>query len=112
MALTYLFGRALSRIRLFFSDWYFGGFRMMSRWAIDRLESLDRTWALWITVKNIFQPLYQDHTITGRILGFFFRSIRIVIGLFLYAVIVLSAFVAYIIIAVAPLYILYLGFGK
>ena len=112
MALTYLFGRALSRIRLFFSDWYLGGFRVVSRWAIDRLESLDRTWALWITLKNIFQPLYQDHTFTGRILGFFFRSVRIMLGLVLYVIVILAAFIVYAIIAVVPLYILYLGFGK
>lgn len=112
MAFPYLLARAVYRIKLFFSDWYIGSFRVISRWAIDRLESLDRTWALLITLKNIFQPLYQDHTFTGRILGFIFRSARIVIGSCLYVVVVALAMIAYISVAVLPIYILYLGFGK
>src|SRR5688572_7799619 len=112
MVIPYLLGRALYRIKLFFSDWYLGGFRLVSRTAINTLESLDRTWAVAITFRYIFQPLYQDRTITGRILGFIFRSIRIVIGLALYAAVIGMALVAYAIIAVIPLYILYWGFGK
>lgn len=112
MVFPYLIGRALYRISLFFSDWYGGGFRIVGRFAINTFERLDKTWAVWITFKNIFQPLYQDHTFTGRILGFFFRSVRIIIGLALYAVVIVVAIVVYAIIAVAPLYILYLGFGK
>lgn len=111
MIFPYLVGRALYRVRLFLSDWYFGSFRLISRGTIDFLERLDRTWALWITFRNIFQPLYQDHTFTGRILGFFFRVIRIAIGLTLYAFVVLIALIAYLIIVVMPVYILYLGFG-
>lgn len=112
MVFPYLLGRALYRIKLFFADWFFGGFRMVSRTTINMLESLDRTWAVMITLRNIFQPLYQDHTFTGRILGFIFRTIRILIGLGLYAVIVTVALIVYALIAVAPLYILYWGFGK
>lgn len=112
MVFPYLLGRALYRIRLFISDWYIGGFRLVSSRTVNMLESLDRTWALWITFKNIFQPLYQDHTFTGRILGFIFRSIRIVIGLCLYALVIAGAFIVYALIAIAPLYILYWGFGK
>ncbi|MDO8601644.1 MAG: hypothetical protein Q7R62_00720 [bacterium] len=112
MVITYLLGRTVYRIKLFFSDWYIGGFRFVSRRTIDLLESLDRTWALAITFKNIFQPLYQDHTFTGRILGFIFRSIRIVIGIGLYVLIIVAAVIIYAIIAITPLYILYWGFGK
>ncbi len=111
MAFPYLFGRAVYRIKLFFSDWYVGGFRLVSSRTIHVLESLDRTWALVITLRNIFEPLYQDRTFTGRILGFIFRSVRIVIGASLYVVVIAFACFLYFLIAVAPLYIVYWGFG-
>lgn len=112
MVFPYLLGRALYRIKLFLSDWYIGGFRLVSSKTINVLESLDRTWALVITLRNIFQPLYQDHTFTGRILGFIFRSIRIAIGLCLYTLVIAVALIVYLLIVVAPIYILYWGFGK
>lgn len=112
MAIPYLIGRAFYRIKLFIFDWYVGSFRLISRNMINRLERLDRTWALLITFKNMFQPLYQDRTFIGRILGFIFRFIRIVIGLVLYVLIIVLAILIYAAIAIAPLYILYWGFGK
>lgn len=112
MVLPYLFGRAIHRITLFFTDWYVGGFRLVSGRTINTLESLDRRWALIITLRNIFQPLYQDHTFIGSILGFIFRSIRIVIGVCLYTIVIASAIIMYLIIAIAPVYVLYWGFGK
>jgi len=112
MVFPYLLGRALYRIHLFLSDWYLGSFRLVSKKMVDVLESLDRRWAVAITFRNIFQPLYQDHTFTGRILGFIFRTIRIAIGSCLYIVVIAIAIIVYALIAIAPLYILYLGFGK
>lgn len=112
MAFPYLLSRALYRIRLFLYDWYVGSFYAISRVTVGLLEYCDKRLALWITVKNIFQPLYQDHTFIGRILGFIFRSIRICIGLSLYTVIIAFAIIFYILVAAAPIYILYWGFGK
>ena len=112
MVFPYLLTRALHRVTLFLSDWYVGGFRLVSSNTINVLEHLDRTWALAITVRNIFQPLYQDHTFTGRILGFIFRSVRIIIGLFLYALVITVAVIIYLLIISVPIYIVYWGFGK
>ena len=112
MALSYLFGRFFYRIWLFLSDWYIGSFRLIWRKTIDLLESLDRTLAVWITFKNLFQPLYQDRTFTGRILGFLFRSLRVLIALALYAAVLAVGIIIYGIIFVIPIYILYWGFGK
>ncbi len=112
MVFPYILARTWYRVRLFISDWYIGSFRIISRKTIDLLESVDRTWAIWITFKNIFQPLYQDRTFTGRILGFIFRSIRIVIALVLYLLIIAIAIIIYVAIFIAPIYILYWGFGR
>jgi hypothetical protein len=112
MVFPYLVGRALYRVKLFLADWFLGGFRIVSRMTVNMLESLDRRWAVLITFRNIFQPLYQDHTFTGRILGFIFRTIRIAIGLALYVIVFVGGVIAYILWATIPLYILYWGFGK
>lgn len=36
--------------------------------------------AIQIMIKHLFEPLYQDYTYSGRAIGFFIRSGRIVVG--------------------------------
>jgi len=45
------------------------------------IHYLDNKLAVTLMVTYLFTPLYGDHTIVGRTLGFIFRSIRIVIGI-------------------------------
>ena len=47
---------------------------------------MDRSLAFRVTLKHIFEPLYKDYTVIGRIVGFVFRFFRLVIGLVAYAV--------------------------
>lgn len=110
MPLLYIAQRAAYQVLFFLSDWYIGGFRIISRKTVDLLESFDRSLALRITFQNIFQPLYQDRTIIGRILGFFFRSARIILGLALYLFIIGLGLALYLTLALTPLYIIYWGF--
>lgn len=65
-----------------------GGFKIISHWAVSFLERLDRTFALQITLRYIFEPLYQDRTILGYILGFIFRSGRVVLACAIYLLVV------------------------
>ncbi len=72
-----------------------GGFKIISHWAVSFLEQLDRTFALQVTARYIFEPLYQDRTILGYILGFIFRSVRIVLAISIYFLVVTFFVAAY-----------------
>ena len=109
-SLVYLAGRLFYRIREFIYDWYAGGFLRISHFTISVLEGFDRTLAFKITLKNLFQPLYQDHSIIGHVFGFIFRSFRILIGLLIYPIIIFIGFAIYLVWAAIPLYIIYRGF--
>ncbi len=68
------------RIWQFFKRWYWNGFFVFWKTLINALSSLDYTFAVKITFRYWSKPLYQDRTIIGYILGFIFRTGRILIG--------------------------------
>jgi len=86
-SLVYIFGRLLFRIRDFFHHWYVDATKYFFHGFISFLENLDRTLAFRMTLRHIFEPLYKDYTIMGRILGPIFRFGRVLIGLVVYAVV-------------------------
>lgn len=97
-ALTYLVGRFFYRFGDFFHHWYVDGSRAFGRKFISTLSELDKTFALRITFRYLFQPLYKDYSVVGRIMGFIFRSARIFIGSAIYlfvAVIFLAVYLAW-----------------
>ena len=83
-AVVYLIQRFFYRIFDFFHHWYEDAVRVFNHLVINFYERLDRVFALRITVKYFFEPLYKDYTIVGRILGVVFRSGRIFVGLIVY----------------------------
>lgn len=82
----YLVERGLFRIYEFFRHWYADGSRFLAHVFISSLERLDRSFAVRITLRYFFEPLYKDYTVVGRILGVVFRSIRILLGTAVYLV--------------------------
>ena len=64
---------------LFF--WFVEGPKAYWKRAIDFLLAFEDVWAVGITAKNLFTPLYQDYSIMGRAIGPLFRLGRILIGL-------------------------------
>jgi hypothetical protein len=109
-SLVYLAHRLGYRLWMFVYGWYVGGFRAIGGRVIGMLESMDRTWAFRITLRNLFKPLYQDQSFLGRILGFFFRSARLLISGFIYALVIIVGVAVYIGWASVPIYILAKGF--
>lgn len=79
-ALVYLVGRFFYRLVDFFHHWYADASRRFAYTFIAFLEYLDQTFAVKITLKHFFHPLYKDYSVIGRVLGVIFRSGRIVIG--------------------------------
>ena len=110
-AFPYLIYRFFYRIWLFLLHWYGDGFFFAWNMLLETLRSLDRVIALKITLRYFFQPLYRDYTTVGYLLGFIFRSIRVVFGALLYLIIFVIALSLYCAWAAIPLYLIYRFIG-
>ena len=107
MIFLYFFNRFTFRLKEFLRHWYINSFFVYSQLVFSQLEKLDRFFAFKITWRYFFQPLYQDRTILGRILGFIFRLQRLLVGGLVYLVIILMAAGFYLIWLAFPVYIIY-----
>ena len=107
MLITYLLNRFIFRIKEFIRHWYIKSFFIYSQFIISILEKLDRYFALKITWRHIFEPLYQDRTILGYFLGFIFRFWRLAIGGLFYSLIIIAAIGLYFIWLLIPFFIIY-----
>ena len=107
ISLIYIFTHLGRRISDFFRHWYIDGFLRSVDRTLSGLEYLDKRFAVRITAKNWFQPLYQDYTIIGYVWGFIFRTIRIFTGLAVYLAFLLSAVLLFAIWAVFPVFVIY-----
>ena len=106
-ALVYLGNRFFYRLGEFLRHWYKDGFFFFFRRLIDFLEWLDRYFAMEVALRYLFQPLYQNYTFIGYVLGFIFRSVRLVAGGFVYLFVILIWLGLYLGWAAIPIYILY-----
>lgn len=79
-ALIFIVRRVFYRIGDFFHHWYVDGSRRLFHNYINALENVDKAFAVHITFRYLFQPLYKDYSPVGRILGPIFRSGRVLIG--------------------------------
>src|SRR3989344_5038536 len=104
-AVLYLVRHFFFHIAEFFRHWYANTFRIIGHWLMNNLEWLDQTLALRVTLRHLFDPLYGDYTITGRIIGPMFRVVRILIALILYPVLMSIAIAAYVVWAFIPLFL-------
>lgn len=109
-SLVYIGQRCALRIWLFFYDWYVGGARVIGGAYMRTLESLDRTWALRITLRNLLKPLYQDRSLIGVALGFIFRCARIIGAASIYGLLGLITLLMYVCWAAIPISIIVRGF--
>ncbi len=107
MIISYFFRQFFTRIWSFLQHWYVNSFRHISHASLSLLERLDRIFAVKITLRHLFEPLYQDYTVLGFILGFIFRSISVLIGSALYLLIFTIATVLYLAWAAIPLFVCY-----
>lgn len=105
-SIVYILHRTLYRLRAFVYHWYVGSFFVIARETINVFERLDKTIAFKVTLQNITQPLYQDHTAIGHMLGFVFRFARVIFGFMVYLFLVLMSAGIYLIWISIPTYIL------
>jgi len=107
MLIAYLINRFIFRIKDFFRHWYIKSFFIYIHFIISQLEKMDRFLAFKITLRHLFQPLYQDRSIIGYILGFIFRISRLFISAIIYFVIFAVAVMTYIIWIAIPIFLIY-----
>lgn len=105
--IPYLFIRFFYLLWEFLRHWYLGSFKIYSHFIVSLLEKFDRRFAFKITLKNLFQPLYQDRSFIGYILGFIFRIWRLAIGGFIYLIILAGAILIYLAWMTIPIYVVF-----
>ena len=105
--IPYLFNRLLYRLLDFLRHWYFDSIKVYSHLIISLLEKFDRRLAFKITFRNLFHPLYQDRSFIGYVLGFCFRASRLVVGGFIYAIMIVIAIAIYLAWLATPIYIIF-----
>ena len=106
-AIIYLGYRLGYRIVTFLKHWYVHSARLYWLAFFNWLERIDYSFAWRITLKNLFKPLYGDYSTIGRILGFIFRSIRVVIASVIYAVLFAGALFIYLLWLLIPVAVVY-----
>lgn len=92
---VYLLQRFLYRAFDFFHHWYVDGSRTIANKFIVTLEAIDQTFAVAITLRHFFEPLYKDYSIIGRIMGVIFRIGRIILGAAVYLLVVVAFTIFY-----------------
>lgn len=108
--LVYLLNRFFYRLKEFLRHWYLNSFYIITHRTLNLLERLDRILALKITLRYWLKPLYQDYTLVGYLMGFIFRSWRIIIAAIVYSLIIAAAAAIYIVWMAIPLYVVYRPF--
>ncbi len=104
---TYLTRKLWDGIFGFVRHLYVDGFRVVAGITIEFLSALDGTFAVKINLRFLFTPLYQDRSFIGYVLGFLFRTFRVLIGGAVYLVIALFAAGAYVAWAAVPIFLVY-----
>ncbi|MEK7611921.1 MAG: hypothetical protein AAB407_01095 [Patescibacteria group bacterium] len=105
----YIGEQVISRIKAFVRHWYYDSFFALLTYTTEVLTLLDKKLALRVTLRNFFQPLYQDHTPIGHTLGIVFRSFRVALAGLLYAGIALTVAMIYVAWAGIPIVIILSG---
>ena len=96
-AFVYIIQRFFYRFFDFFHHWYVDGSRFIAHAFLSALMEMDKTFAVGITLRHFFEPLYKDYSIIGRILGIVLRSGRIVVGGAVYLVASIICFFFYLV---------------
>lgn len=110
----YLIQRFFYRIGDFFHHWYVDGSRAIGNQFMLTLTATDQVFAMSITARHFFEPLYKDYSVIGRILGVVLRTGRLLLGGVTYLLVGVAFFVAYVIwlaIPAALLWYVIVGIG-
>src|ERR1700722_15603383 len=93
----YLVQRFFYHIGDFFHHWYVDGSRAIGNKFMVTLTAADQAFAIKITLRHFFEPLYKDYSVIGRILGIVFRTGRILVGGVVYLLISIAFAIVYLV---------------
>ena len=102
----FLLNRATFRVYDFLMRWYVGGTQWFVEKGTKMFRVLEQICAVYVTLRHMFEPLYGDYTITGRIISFPFRLVRVVASSFFYICIFFVLFALYLAWLAIPVLIL------
>ncbi len=103
----YLLDRFVYRVVDFFHHWYVDGSRSMMHRFVNALAAADTIFAVEITLRHFFEPLYRDYSPVGRVVGVIFRAGRILVGIAAYAVLAIVFLLIYVAWLALPVVILF-----
>lgn len=109
--LLYVVRQAAYRLAEFFRHWYVKSARIYFNFVLDRFERLDYFFAWRITARHIFDPLYRDYSLVGYVLGFFFRTFRLLVASVVYVLVAAFALACYVVWLLLPPLLLLLAFA-
>lgn len=90
-----LLTKEIHQFKGFFIFWYYQGLLWFWHKAIEIIDNFEATFAVRLMFKHITEPIFQDYTRAGRILGILIRLLRIMVGLLFYlAIIILFSILA------------------
>ena len=84
-----LLTREIRNFKGFFIFRYVQGLSWFWHKAIEIISNFEATFAVRLMLKHITEPIFQDYTRAGRILGILIRLLRIVVGLLFYLAIII-----------------------
>jgi len=102
----YFFLNLYLQIVFFIRRWYLDSFYFWHQIGFNLIRTLDRYFALKITIRHWFKPLYQDYTTLGYILGFIFRTGRIISAGLIYFLFILLISATYLFWIFIPIFLI------
>lgn len=106
MLFLYIARRVWYRAVEFLRHWYVASFHAYFSHVFGAMRRIDYTLAFRVTARYFWQPLYRDYSPVGRILGVFFRSVRLAAAGAAYALIFGVAVLGYAAWLLLPPYLL------
>ncbi len=103
--LIYFFKKIVRVIISVLKHWYIDSFYTIYDTLVRTIKKLDRKWALKITLQHFFQPLYQDYTWTGYIMGVGLRLFRVVLASITYTFVLVIFIASYLAWCLVPIWI-------
>lgn len=99
-----------SAIINFFYGWYIDDTRNFWHWFANYIRKLDRTVGMVGNLQNWTSPLFGDYSYIGRLAGPPFRTIRIVAGAAIYAVLTIICLIVYLFWIILPIAVIIMVF--
>jgi len=87
--------------------WYSRGLILIAEKLLAFLSDRQKSLGLWVWIKNIYRPMYQQYDWQGMLISFFMRLVMIIFRatiMLFWVIIALAVFIAWV---VLPVYIAY-----